>query len=106
MHRPTLTLRRFGALSFGLGYYEDGIWVDHSTPEATAIESLTHGQASPSDRVAADAVHRWYGCCVASTGVERETGFVGASPLGEITPRLARGVVALMPRPQARAVEK
>jgi hypothetical protein len=31
MHRPTLILRRFGAVSFGLGYLEDGAWIDHTT---------------------------------------------------------------------------
>jgi hypothetical protein len=31
MHRRNLILRRFGALSFGIGYYENGTWVDHTT---------------------------------------------------------------------------
>ena len=62
MHRPTLTLRRFGPMSFGLGYFEEGVWVDHSNADGT------HG-AAPADE-ALDAVHRWYGCCADPTATE------------------------------------
>lgn len=31
MYRRNLILRRFGSLDFGLGYFEDGAWVDHTT---------------------------------------------------------------------------
>ena len=61
MHRPTLTLRRFGPMSFGLGYFEDGVWVDHSN-----ADDVSAGSAD----VALDAVHRWYGCCGDSTVAE------------------------------------
>ena len=30
MHRRNLIIRRFGTLDFGIGYYEDGAWVDHA----------------------------------------------------------------------------
>ena len=62
MHRPTLTLRRFGPTSFGLGYFEDGVWVDHSSADAT--------RGAASDDEALDAVHRWYGCCADATAAE------------------------------------
>jgi hypothetical protein len=55
MHRPTLILRRFGPLTFGLGYYDDGIWVDH---EPT-------GDVPASD-AAMGVVHGWLSCCQAS----------------------------------------
>ena len=49
-------------MSFGLGYFEEGIWIDHSSGDDT-------GPAGSAD-VALDAVHRWYGCCVDSTTAE------------------------------------
>jgi hypothetical protein len=61
MHRRTLILRRFGPLSFGLGYVENGIWVDHAVAIARGEDLLT--SASPADRAAIDAVHAWFDCC-------------------------------------------
>ena len=55
MDRPRLVLRRFGALSFGLGYFDGGEWIDH-----TAIETAT---ASRADRQLLDVVHTWVACC-------------------------------------------
>jgi len=54
MERRRLTIRRFGPMSFGIGYYlEDGVWVDHSTvPDAVA-----------DDEEAMALLHDWYGCC-------------------------------------------
>lgn len=37
-------------MSFGIGYYEDGVWVDHAAGDPVA-DSLS------------DDVHAWYGCC-------------------------------------------
>ena len=51
MHRRKLTLRRFGALSFGLGYFEEGVWIDHLA-----------GPAGETD-AALEAVHAWLDCC-------------------------------------------
>ena len=59
MHRRTLILRRFGDLSFGLGYYEDGAWVDHSI----AAEVIDDGERSAEERAALAAVHEWFDCC-------------------------------------------
>jgi hypothetical protein len=50
MRQRTLVIRRFGVMSFGIGYYEDGEWVDHAFADAT-------------DGVQPDEVHGWYGCC-------------------------------------------
>ena len=61
MHRRTLVMRRFGELSFGLGYVEDGVWVDHATAVARGEDVLTN--ASDADRAALDAVHSWFACC-------------------------------------------
>jgi hypothetical protein len=61
MYRRTLVLRRFGPLSFGLGYFEDGVWVDHADaagagPEGSATETDVGGAQL-------DAIHAWLDCC-------------------------------------------
>ena len=88
-------------MSFGLGYYENGIWVDHS--------GSAEGNASQSGDVALDAVHRWYRCCADSTAAQSsviagET-MVRASTIGR-PERPSASVLALMPLAPVRAVEK
>lgn len=61
MHRRTLVMRRFGELSFGLGYVEDGVWVDHAVAVARGKDLLA--DASDADRAALDAIHSWFACC-------------------------------------------
>ena len=61
MHRRTLIMRRFGELSFGLGYVEDGVWVDHAVAIARGEDLLAN--ASEADRAALDAIHAWFACC-------------------------------------------
>ena len=101
MHRSTLTLRRFGPMSFGLGYYENGIWVDHS---GSAAENAPVPGDGP-----LDAVHQWYGCCTESAADEpsliaAETD-VRALPIAR-TERPSASVLALMPLAPVRASEK
>jgi hypothetical protein len=72
MHRRDLVIRRFGALDFGIGYYEHGVWVDH------ADDALA--RPGPSS---IDVVHEWLACC--------EEGSEEAVALGEailVEPRL------------------
>jgi hypothetical protein len=54
-------MRRFGVMSFGLGYVEDGIWVDHALAIARGEDLVA--DASPADRAALDAIHAWFSCC-------------------------------------------
>ena len=61
MYRRSLIVRRFGAASFGLGYVEDGVWVDHSLAAARGEDLLA--DATPADRAALDAFHAWFSCC-------------------------------------------
>jgi hypothetical protein len=61
MHRRTLIMRRFGELSFGLGYVVEGVWVDHAVAIARGEDLLTN--ASEADRAALDAIHAWFACC-------------------------------------------
>ena len=101
MHRSTLTLRRFGPMSFGLGYYENGIWVDHSGSAA--------GNASQAGDVALDAVHEWYGCCADSTAapssVMVDETDVHAATIARAE-RPSASVLLVMPLAPVRAVEK
>jgi hypothetical protein len=53
MHRRNLILRRFGALSFGLGYFEDGTWIDHREGDGLIVDADPDIQA----------VHAWLACC-------------------------------------------
>ena len=55
MHRNNLTVRRFGPMSFGIGYFEDGVWIDHSTSSEAAADALVDA------REPLDAIHEWYG---------------------------------------------
>jgi hypothetical protein len=61
MDRRTLILRRFGDLSFGLGFMDNGVWVDHAVASARGDDLLAG--ASPADRDALDAIHTWFACC-------------------------------------------
>ena len=61
MDQRALTLRRFGPMSFGLGYYEDDVWIDHSQSGPGALPAV--GLASEADRAALAAIHTWFPCC-------------------------------------------
>ena len=52
MDRRKLIVRRFGVLSFGLGYFDDGIWVDHLVAPAGATDDPDVA-----------AIHAWLACC-------------------------------------------
>ena len=56
MHRRNLILRRFGALSFGIGYFENGTWVDHTT-------LADRGASLSIDGRPMDAIHAMLDCC-------------------------------------------
>ena len=66
MHRRTLTLRRFGPLSFGLGYFEDGTWIDHAAGDRAIVD------ATGREAEAIDAIHAWFGCCEGNDAVALE----------------------------------
>jgi hypothetical protein len=70
MHRRTLIMRRFGEMSFGLGYVEDGVWIDHAVAVARGEDLLA--TASPADRGALDAIHAWFACCDGGAITESE----------------------------------
>ena len=53
MYRRNLIVRRFGALSFGLGYFDNGTWIDHREGDGLVADAVADIQA----------VHAWLGCC-------------------------------------------
>ena len=60
MHRRNLILRRFGAMSFGLGYFEAGAWVDHTSLADRGRDLTIAGAATAADR---SAIHSMLSCC-------------------------------------------
>ena len=60
MHRRNLILRRFGALAFGLGYFEHGEWVDHTELGDRGDGLEISGALTATDRA---AIHALLGCC-------------------------------------------
>ena len=109
MHRSTLTLRRFGPMTFGLGYYENGTWVDHSISDGkTAPGSAEDGVPQPDD-VALDAIHQWYGCCTDATAAQpsviADETDVRALPIAS-RDRPSASALTLMPLAPVRAIEK
>jgi hypothetical protein len=88
MHRRrNLIVRRFGALSFGIGYFDDGVWVDHGT----AMHAAGGSPPQPDD-VAMDVVHHWYACCADAAAPEPTvTGWdIGVLPGGREGEHLTR----------------
>lgn len=65
-------MRRFGELSFGLGYVEDGVWVDHAIAVARGEDLLAN--ASLAELAALDAIHAWFACCDGGVILDDEVG--------------------------------
>lgn len=63
MSRPKLMMRRFGELSFGLGYYDAGEWIDHT---ALAVPISEADLETDEERAAFEAIHAWFDCCRSS----------------------------------------
>ena len=82
MHRRTLTLRRFGPLSFGLGFFEDGAWVDHAAGDLAMVDTTDR------EREAIEAVHAWFGCCEQTDAVALQ--IVERAEASAMAPQLVR----------------
>ncbi len=61
MHRRDLILRRFGALTFGIGYFENGEWIDHLALPDRGADLVD--AAAGEERGAMQAVHAMLSCC-------------------------------------------
>ena len=68
MHRPKLILRRHGAMTFGLGYIRDGVWVDHLVADHPATRESPDGRDP--EAATMDAVHEWFSCCADRVALE------------------------------------
>ena len=64
MHRRKLILRRFGALTFGLGYFEDGEWVDHTALPDRGRDLPIAGAGAAMDPA---TIHVLLSCCESAT---------------------------------------
>jgi len=89
MYRRRLILRRFGALSFGLGYYDNGTWVDHA--ELSERPGLADGP-----QVA--AIHAALHCCAAITDAGTRAIDIEVNAPSEGTKRLIGKRVASVAR--------
>ena len=57
-------------MTFGLGYFQDGVWVDHLAADHAGIQAAADGGDAEGDATAIDVVHEWFSCC--PDPVERE----------------------------------
>ncbi|HYI66813.1 MAG TPA: hypothetical protein VEW95_07825 [Candidatus Limnocylindrales bacterium] len=70
MHRPKLILRRHGAMTFGLGYFEDGVWVDHLVADDPGVREAVEAQDPEGDAALMDVVHESFSCCADRVALE------------------------------------
>lgn len=49
-------------MSFGLGYFQDGVWIDHLAADDAATQASA-GHAGADDGSAIDAIHHLFSCC-------------------------------------------
>jgi hypothetical protein len=50
-------------LTFGLGYFEDGVWVDHLTADHRSVRERADEASARRDADPIDVVHQWLSCC-------------------------------------------
>ena len=74
MHRRNLVLRRFGAVDFGLGYFEDGAWIDHTTL-ADGGAGLDIGDGAFAE------IHDLLGCCRIADPARNDPALVRSRPI-------------------------
>ena len=89
MDRQNLILRRFGVLSFGLGYFADGVWVDHAELADRGAGLDISGAGSDTERA---EIHAWLGCCAEGA----QAGVADGNRRGEPVP--IRTVVGAQPQ--------
>jgi hypothetical protein len=70
MNRPNLILRRHGPMTFGLGYFQDGVWVDHLVADHDGARALAVERPAQHDASPIDVVHQWFSCCADAADVE------------------------------------
>ena len=82
MNRPNLILRRHGAMTFELGYFQDGVWVDHRAADRTGARDAVGEDVRGHDADPIDTIHQWFSCCADTdepeTAIADPTGVVPA----------------------------
>ena len=94
MHRPKLILRRHGAMTFGIGYFQDGVWVDHLVADHPAAPEAADDWDADGDATAMDAVHEWFSCCADRVELE----LPAAEPAGAAPAFVLQAVAATAER--------
>ena len=51
-------------MTFGLGYFEDGVWVDHRAADSSGVLDPVHEDLREHDADPIHAIHQWLSCCV------------------------------------------
>ena len=70
MNRPNLILRRHGPLTFELGYFQDGVWVDHRAADPAGVRDAFDEDMREHDADPIDTIHQWFSCCADSVEPE------------------------------------
>jgi len=91
-------------MSFGLGYFEDGVWVDHSTP-GTAVPETAGENILPPPDAPLDVVHLWFTCCSDPATTQRHVAVLSEMPPGE-TLRTAPSAAWDAPMTRRRASQR
>ena len=50
-------------MTFGLGYFQDGVWVDHRTADTSGVRDPVDEGPREHDADPIDAIHQWFSCC-------------------------------------------
>ena len=85
----------------GLQFFYDGMWTDHFIPTKAELDAIEPGGNSfQTGRIAMDAVHQWYTCCVYPEGdplvTDWDIAVLPTGPDGEITSKLHADTVGIL----------
>jgi len=50
-------------MTFGLGYFQDGVWVDHLAADDHGVREHAADTLGEHDGDPMDVVHQWFFCC-------------------------------------------
>lgn len=67
-------------MTFELGYFQDGVWVDHRAVEQGGARDLVENDLRGHEADPIDTIHQWFSCCADTD--EPETAI--ADPTGAV----------------------
>ena len=50
-------------MTFELGYFQDGVWVDHRAADRADVRALVGEDLREHDDDPIDTIHQWFSCC-------------------------------------------